>query len=515
MITDHVDDFTFDFSDEGDGPNNGDGELRKLLLDMAEDTDRRLVKLSETIDPAIRGIKPERVSRFAPQGGLMPFNPTDMGNAKRFAALYRGKVRYCHTWKKWLIYSGGRWAKDETGEIIRLAKSTVESIYGEARMIPEEVERKAVAKHAIHSESDKRIQSMIRLAESEEGIPVLPSELDRDVHKLNCLNGTIDLRQAKLLPHNPADLITRQAPVSYDEEAVAPRWKQFLNEIFMNRPDLTDFMHRYLGYCCTGETREQVFVIGYGGGANGKSTLLDTVLEVLGDYATSTPFSTFTLRRRESVRNDLADISSARLVTASEAGEGMPFDEELVKRLTGDGSMKARFLFSEFFSFAPRFKLFLATNHKPRIKGTDLAIWRRVRLVPFEAVYEGENRDQKLKEKLLAEAPGILTWLVIGAMLWQDMGLGNPEEVREATEQYRAGEDTLGCFLNECCEKGDGLRQPARVLYHAYRDYSGGRAISEKAFAEKMEQRGFEKKKTSTGAFYLGISLLPGIRDDG
>jgi len=290
------------------------------------------------------------------------------------------------------------------------------------------------------------------LAQSEEGVTIRPAELDRHKFKLNVLNGTINTREAKLYPHEPDDLITQLAPVTYDEEADAPRWKQFLKEVFLERSALIDFMHRFLGYCLTGDTKEQAFVIGHGDGGNGKSVLLSTVTSILGDYAASTPFSTFTVRRHEGVRNDLACLHSVRLVTSSEAAEDMRFDEELLKRLTGDEKIKARFLFSEYFEYEPRFKLFLATNHRPRIRGTDHAIWRRIRLVPFDGVFTGPNRDPDLKDKLLAEATGILAWLVTGAMLWNDMGLGDTPEIRQATEQYQKDEDILGSFINDCCE---------------------------------------------------------------
>ena len=438
------------------------------------------------------------------------FNLTDMGNAKRLVQRFGGRIRYCGTWKCWLVYDGTRWTKDETGEIIRLAKQTAQGIYGEAGQAADESARKKLAAYAMSSESEKKLKAMVSLAQTEEGIPVRPGDLDRHRNKVNVLNGTINTITGKLHPHDPADLITQLAPVSFDEEADATRWKRFLLEVFKGRQGLIDFMHRFLGYCLTGETKEQAFVIGHGGGGNGKSVLLSTVTAVLGDYATSTPFSTFTLRRNESVRNDLACLHSVRLVTASEAAEGMRFDEELIKRLTGDEKIKARFLFSEYFEYDPSFKLFLATNHRPRIKGTDHAIWRRIRLVPFDAVFTGDDRDPDLKGKLIAEASGILTWLVLGAILWRDMGLGYPEEVKRATEEYQAEEDTLGCFLSDRCKFDPTYMQPARLLYLAFKDYCGGHVISEKAFSGKLEKRGYRKDRDSSGVFWYGLELLGG-----
>lgn len=435
------------------------------------------------------------------------FNLTDAGNAKRLVAHLDGLGRYCNAWKCWLINDGTRWIKDDAGMIFQKAKETVAGIYTEAQARADEAGRKAVASHAMRSETERSIRAMINLAQSEPGIPIRPADLDQHIHLLNVLNGTINLRTGVLHPHDPADLITQLVPISYDEEATAPRWQQFLGEVFKDRQELIGFVQRLVGYCLTGDTKEQMFAIWHGDGSNGKSVLLDTLREILADYATSTPFSTFALRRQEGIRNDLACLNNVRLVTSSEATEGMRLDEELVKRMTGDATIKARYLFSEYFEYKRRFKIIVAVNHLPRIRGTDFAIWRRVRLVPFDAVFIGDNCDLDLKGKLLAEAPGILTWAVIGSMLWFDCGLGYPEEVKQATEQYREGEDTLACFLSESCDLDATHTQPARALYLAYKEYCGGRTVSEKAFSTKLTAKGYTKEKRKTGTHWNGLTL--------
>lgn len=435
------------------------------------------------------------------------FNLTDAGNAKRLVAHLNGSGRYCNAWKCWLINDGTRWIKDDSGLIFQKAKETVAGIYAEAQEREDEAGRKAVASHAMRSETERSLRAMIALAQSEPGIPIRPADLDQHIYLLNVLNGTINLRTGVLHPHDPADLITQRIDISYDEEATAPRWQQFLREVFKDRQGLIDFVQRLVGHCLTGDVKEQMFAIWHGDGSNGKSVLLDTLREILADYATSTPFSTFALRRQEGIRNDLACLNNVRLVTSSEATEGMRLDEELVKRMTGDATIKARYLFSEYFEYKRRYKIVAAVNHLPRIRGTDFAIWRRVRLVPFDAVFTGENCDLDLKDKLLAEAQGILTWAVIGSMLWHDMGLGYPEEVKQATEQYKAGEDTLACFLAECCDLDPAHTQPARGLYLAYKEYCGGRTVSEKAFSTKLTAKGYTKEKRKTGSFWNGLTL--------
>lgn len=442
-------------------------------------------------------------------GAAETFNLTDAGNAKRLVAHLDGLGRYCNAWKCWLLNDGTRWIKDDSGLIFQKAKETVAGIYAEAQAREDEAGRKAVAGHAMRSETERSIRAMISLAQSEPGIPIRPVDLDQHIHLLNMLNGTINLRTGVLHPHDPADLITQLIPTSYDEEAVAPRWRQFLREVFKDRQELIDFVQRLLGYCLTGETKEQMFAIWHGDGSNGKSVMLDTLREILADYATTTPFSTFTLRRQEGIRNDLACLHNVRLVSSSEATAGVKLDEELIKRATGDATIKARYLFSEYFEYQRRFKIVVAVNHLPQIRGTDFAIWRRVRLVPFDAVFTGENCDPDLKKKLLDEAPGILTWLVIGSMLWHDMGLGFPDAVKKATEQYQANEDTLACFLAESCDIDATKAQPARALYLAFKEYCGGKTISEKVFSTKLTKQGYEKRKGSSGMVWYGLKLLP------
>lgn len=442
--------------------------------------------------------------------GLEVFHLTDAGNAKRLVAHLNGLGRYCHPFKAWYLYGGKRWAEDKSGAIFAAAKGAVKEIYAEAQSCGDDSTRKAIAAHAVRSETERALKAMISLTQSEPGIPVAPSDFDQHPDLLNCLNGTASLRTGKLKPHDPADLLTQMIPISFDEDAPRDRWKQFLKEVFKDRQELIDYLQRLIGYSLTGMTTEQIFAIFHGSGANGKSTLLDVLLEVFADYMTTTPFSTFAVQRNQGIRNDLADLHNVRLVATSESSEGQRLNEELVKRATGDASIKSRFLFKEFFTYKRKFKIIMSVNHLPKIRGTDHAIWRRVRCIPFDAVFEGENCDLNLKEKLLAEAPGILAWAVLGSMLWHDMGLGCPDAVKAATSQYKEDEDTLGCFLKECCDLDPMHTQPARPMYLSFKEYCGGKTISEKAFSKNMEARGYTKRRPKTGVLWSGLELLPG-----
>jgi len=352
---------------------------------------------------------------------------------------------------------------------------------------------------------------MVQLAGSEEGIPVTPDELDADPYLLNVQNGTIDLRTGVLRPHNPADLITKLAPVVYDPGARAPLFNSFLTRIMDGNTSQMRFLQRYLGYALTGVTREQVLVIAHGGGDNGKSTLIEIVVAIIKDYVVMADFRSLAVRQSEGPRNDIARLRGARLVPAVEARQGLRLDEELIKRLTGCDTITARFLYGEFFDFKPQFKLILAANHKPRIEGTDRAIWRRIRLVPFSVTIPKEEQDKALGDKLLVEASGILNWLLEGCRDWQSNGLGYPEEVRLATDAYRNEEDPLADFLSEDVIMGKSESANARELYRAYRhrcECNGEDPMPQRSFGMKLLEKGFASHRGTGGVReWMGLSL--------
>jgi len=456
--------------------------------------------------------RPERPAVASePEPEPTRYHLTDLGNAQRMVARHGANLRYCHPWKRWFVWGGARWAQDDTAQVRRWAKDTVRAIYAEASRLPDEDRRKAVAKHALRSESDQKLRAMAALTESEPGIPVLPNQLDRQPWRLNVLNGTLDLRTGELLPHERADLMTKLAPVGYDPDATCPLWLAFLDRVMDSNEMLIRFLQRAVGYSLTASTVEQCFLILYGTGANGKSTFLQTVSAMAGDgYARQTPIETLLVRQGRGIPNDIARLQGARLVTAQEAEEGQRLAESLVKQLTGGDRVAARFLHAEFFEFEPQFKIWLATNHKPAIKGTDYAIWRRIRLVPFTVTIPEAEQDKDLGTKLLAELDGILAWAVRGCLDWQRDGLGTPSEVIKATQVYRDESDVVGRFLEACCVQTENTRARAGALYKAYKAWceeSGERPISGTRFGLRLTERGLDKVKT-THVFYLGIGLL-------
>ena len=450
---------------------------------------------------------------------------TDLGNAERFIDTYRDVVLWCPARKTWLLWDGARWVWDERGVVRKLAHKVARSIYKDAAHEPDEAKQREIAKFARTSQNEARISAMLN--EAKPYLAVGMDELDQDPWLINCQNGTLDLRTGKLRTHESADHITRLVPEDYDADAPCPRFKKFLKETLVDEAVIS-FVKRYSGYTLTGITRERLLAILYGFGKNGKTTLVELLRDVMGDYATNTDTETLLVKRYQGVGNDVAALKGARFVSAAEVEQGRRLAESKVKQLTGRDTVTARFLFGEPFNFTPEFKLWLSTNNKPVIQGTDDAIWDRIRLIPFTQRFDGERQDQKLPEKLRGELAGVLAWMVEGCLEWQEHGLGEPESVRAATEQYRAEMDTLAAFLDEECVIATDSRVLAERLYQSYAmwcDKSGERKESKKAFVARLEERGFKRRRETSGVnkgryIWLGIGFRSGDKppeegDDG
>jgi P4 family phage/plasmid primase-like protien len=454
-------------------------------------------------------------------------NLTDLGNAVRLVARHGHDIRWCEAWSKWIVWDGRRWKIDDTLEVHRRAQETVRAMYEEAKAEddPDPDRRQALAKYAIASESANRLGQMIRCAASQHGIAIRPDQLDTDPWLLNVANGTLDLRTGKLRQYRRENLVTKLCPVEYHVDAKCPAFRKFGATILPDR-GLRDFTQRFLGYALTGDVREDALALFYGEGANGKTTLLNAVADTIGpDYSGSCPPELLVIRRGERHPTELADLFGRRLVVAHETREGDALNESLVKQLTGRDKIKARRMREDFWDFNPTHKLILTTNHKPRVSASDHAIWRRLRLVPFDvrfwnpaaATEPGEKRppelrqDKDLPTKLRSEAPGILAWLVRGCLRWQASGLGAPAAVQRATAGYRSEQDIIGAFVEERCETGSPkeCRGAAGELYKCFRDYlenAGERHVSQRQFAAAMERKGF-RRVTSNGVKYLGIDV--------
>lgn len=453
----------------------------------------------------------EQIDALAPDDPR-DYQRTDMGNGRRFARTNAERALYVNPWG-WRVYdrASGAWRVDPEA-LMRMAKKTVKGIYAESASENDSSERKKTAAHAMRSESVRALKAMIEMAQSEIVLKAEPREFDADPWLLNVVNGTVDLRSGELLPHNPDYRITKVAGCAYDQHASCPTWLSHLYRIMSGDEESIAFLQRLLGYCLTGITTEQVVSVWYGTGANGKSVTEEAVRGVLGDYATGSDFRTFMVARQDGPRNDLARLAGARFVTASESSADQQLNEALIKQATGGEPLTVRFLHQEHFEYVPQFKLALLTNHKPEIRGTDSGIWRRIRLIPFTVTIPPAEQDKELAEKLRAELPGILKWMVVGCLAWQREGLDPPQSICEATAAYRSEMDVIGTFLADCTTVDEHASMPVFVVFRAYEAWAkrtGERPMNNRRFNAALVERGISVKGRQSGT---GRALCWGIR---
>lgn len=458
--------------------------------------------------------KPESLPGSAPDG----YPLTDLGNAERLVAAHCDGLRFNVDSGQWLVWDGRRWASDATGRVHRLAREVVRGLYDLLKDCSDNAEQKALFTFIKSSESRPKLEAMVKLAQNCPGIPVQAACLDSDAWLFNCENGTLDLRTGTLREHRQSDLLTKLSPVAYDSAATAERWDRFLLEVFCEDEELAGFTRRMAGYALTGDTREQCFFLLTGKGSNGKSVLVNTLAHIMGDYAKGTPVTTFLERRGDST-SDLASLTGARLVTASE-GEGMTaFNESLLKQLTGQDTITARHLYQDFFTFRPSFKVYFATNEVPRIKSQNYAMRRRVKLLPYKQrfYYPHEQkapvRDESLGEKLRAEASGILAWAVRGCLEWQRDGLGMPGAVQAEVDSLFEGMDVLLDFIEAECELHPRLEVESGDLWRAYLEWCE-RTKTKQAFKRASDfsrnlcgRDSIESKRTRHARLLSGIGL--------
>ncbi len=441
---------------------------------------------------------------------------TDLGNAERLVERCGKDLRHCREWNKWLCWDGVRWVIDREGRVERMAAETARGIYAEALACRDYDLRKKVVEHAVRSESERAINAMVSLARSQPGVPILPEKLDADPWLMAVQNGTVDLRTGELRESRREDHITKQAAVRYEQGVECPEFEKFLRKILLDNENLHRFIQRAIGYSMTGRITERCIFILHGVGRNGKSTLLEVIQAMLGDYSLRTPTETLMVKYRGSdIPNDIARLKGARFVSASESEEGQRLAEAKIKDLTGGDTVSARFMRGEFFDFKPEFKLWLGTNHKPVIRGTDNAIWDRIRLVPFEYRVPEDEVDPLLPERLRGEADGIFQWALRGCLEWQKHGLINPEEIKYAMCTYRSEMDVLAAFLDDCCDIEPYLEITSKDLYAEYRKWcetNAEKMISQKKFGMRLMERGIEQKRTKHARYWAGIGLR--VEDD-
>jgi putative DNA primase/helicase len=465
----------------------------------------------------------------------------DTGNAERMRRRYEGRLLHCWPWKKGLTWDGRRWRVDDSGRAEKAARVAIKRDFQETTRevmaLKENLEaagedddqagqvsaRLAMlqkrTKFLLASMDRKRIDAMLAFARSE--LPVLPDRLNRHPHLLNCRNGTLDLQTGVLRPHRREDYLTTLCPYDYRPDAPRRVFDVFL-ETVLPGGRLRLFVQQLFGLGLVGRVHEHVLPILYGAGRNGKATLVEAVCAALGrDYADAIAPELRLARRNESHPTEVADLYGRRVVIASETKEGKWLNAAAVKRLTGGDKLKARRMREDFWSFDPSHTIFLLTNNKPRVEGQEIAIWSRLKLVPFAATFYKPNElppgtdakflaDPRMPDKLAAEAEGILAWAVEGGLDWNRHGLVVPDEVEKATGQYREESDVVRRFLDECTRRMPGAEVRAGEVYSRFTAWlkaSGDEAhISLSEFGARVELLGIIKKK-SNGVKYRAIVL--------
>ena len=450
---------------------------------------------------------------------------TDLGNSERFIEQHGKDVKWWPQRGQWLIWDGKRWQVDEAGRIIELAKKTIKSIYKEAETAEkhngvvliggeptknEKTAARVLRSHAKASQAAARIKAMLLLSTTVD--VVFEKQLDANPWILTVDNGTLDLRTGKLRPHCRDDYCTRLVTTPFNEDACAPRWESFLNQTMKGDKELKEFLQRSVGYALTGSTSEQCLWFLYGTGANGKSTFLTVVRALLEDgLSKQLNFGDLEAKNTNDHPTRFARLVGARLVTATESDQGCKLAEPIIKDMTGGEPLAARFMRRDFFEFIPAFKLWIAGNYKPVIRGADEGIWRRIKLVPFTFHVAEDDRIEDLPEKIVAEElPGILAWAVRGCLDWQREGLGKPAAVTEATDEYRTEMDVLGEFITDCCIVNDEIKSSSNEIYRTYQDWceaGGRRAWTQTTFSLRLRERGFQYYRSRFERGWNGIGV--------
>lgn len=437
---------------------------------------------------------------------------TDLWAARLFRERYGADLRWCSALGGWLIWDGTRWLLDDVLKVEQMAESIIQEMHDQAATTND----KKLKSFATKRENDSQFRTMISRLRALDGVPTKSSSFDMDTYLLNCLNGTLDLRTMDLRPHSREHNITRRIEVKYTPDSLCHRWDSFLLEIFEGNKDLIEYVQRAVGYSLSGDIREHCLFVLYGTGRNGKSTLLKHIRSIIGDYGATANSALLIEKKMDGgIPNDVARLRGVRMVTVQESKRNGAFDESQVKALTGGDGITARFLNKEFFEFSPTHKIFLATNHKPEVSGTDAGIWSKIKPIPFNKSFLGDEADKDLDAKLRAEYEGILNWMVEGYRKWQLCGLGENKDVSMAAQEYQDESDVMKLFIDEACELGPGLSVAVKDLREAiamWTKTSRIRSIRLGEITDYLEKKvGLKKERPDHhggGWFWTGISLI-------
>jgi putative DNA primase/helicase len=455
----------------------------------------RIVEARPPAQPETIVVTPAKSEPANSNRELPPF--CDDMLAQRFENRHASDLRYVAVWNKWLRWDGARWRLETTLHAFDLA-----------RVLCRDAAKTAKPKTAQAVANAKKVAAVTTLARAARRIAATVDQWDADPWLLNTPDGVVDLRTGDMRPHRADDYMIKIASVGPHGDC--PKFKAFLSKIMGGDEALVAYLKRALGYCLTGDTREQALFFAHGVGSNGKSVLMATVSGILADYSIATPIETFTESRTDRHPTELARMRGARLVTATETEAGKYWAESRLKELTGGDRVAARFLHQDFFEYRPEFKLFISGNHRPRLRSVGAAMRRRIHMIPFAVTIPEAERDPQLVEKLKGEWPGILQWMIDGCLDWQKGGLAPPEAVVNATDAYFASEDGYADWIADRCELIPRFWSRSSELFASWKSWAeraGQPPGDNKRFREEMERLGFPLKRQKSGNYYVGLRI--------
>lgn len=489
-------------------------------------------EVATTIRSGLKGGKAKPRSPWPPpepEGGMfLPFASggrswerrswDDRGNAERFVDRYGSLIKWVPTANRWVTYSGGKWAMDERESAARGAWSTIVSLPStealeyddqpgvDANGNPTPPEREGFLKWVAKQRYTARVKAMLEAVKGFDSMQVAVTDFDTDPMLLNVTNGVVDLTTGKMLEHDPDLLMMQQASVEYDPDADMTEWQAFLDRVMPDK-GMQAYLQRVAGYTLTSKTDEQAMFVHYGSGANGKSVFLDVLSSVMGDYAQAVPRRTLLRKGNEDgVPNDVARMLGKRLLLASETEIGRHLDEEVIKSLTGGDRVTARFMRAEFFDFTPTGKIHLMTNHLPQLSGAP-SLRRRLHLFEWKVVIPDAEQVAGLSRLLVG--PGVLRWLVEGALAWQEHGLSPPVEATEAVEVWMEDEDEFGAFVRECLVAAPGHQESIGSIYEEYQFWAARNGVrlvwTKRAVSRALAERGFERWRSKSDRGFANI----------
>lgn len=450
---------------------------------------------------------------------IYDYNWSDVGNAERLISLHGKDIKFNVNSGKWYVWNGVNWELDNSFKVenlyrtvLRRFQNAIPNINISDDEIATKKQQEKAKSFVLRNETDGKIKSVLNQAKTFKGINFMES--DKDDYLFNTPNGTINLRDLTQKKHDRKDLITQCSNYSFNiENDKCPNWMAFLNRIFCGDQELINYVQKAVGYSLTGDMREQCLFMLWGGGANGKSTFVKALEDIMGTYAATIKGETLMEKNgQDGARGDLARLTNKRVVIASELQEGQVFNEPLLKVLSAGETLPVRFMYQEEFMLKPKFKLWIMTNKKPKVKGNDHGIWRRWRMIPFKYKFTEKEKDPNFyEEKLKPELEGILLWAITGYQMWKEQGFEAPKEVMEAVEDYKMDMDQVARFIEDCCVVREDEECTGSAMYDEYINWCIAEGENYKMtnhkLARDLKEKGFVNKRDMNGKKWIGIGV--------